>query len=61
MLPNPAESLQATVDEPAETEAPEVPFLFGCALWVPTFAVVLYVVLRLFGHGSRPTAEQEPG
>lgn len=31
--------------ESTEAEAPEVPFLFGCALWVPAAAVLLYFLM----------------
>ena len=33
-----------------EPEAPpDVPFLFGCALWVPVFCVLLYFFLKFLG------------
>ncbi|TNF29370.1 MAG: hypothetical protein EP329_15890 [Deltaproteobacteria bacterium] len=39
------EALSAeTIEQPPAdpTDAPQVPFAFGCALWVPVFAVLLY-------------------
>ncbi len=48
--------------DPTRTEQPEppsdaaspMPLAFTCAVWVPTFAVVLWFMLRLFG--PRPLA-----
>jgi len=55
---DPAATTEAPADVPPTAEAPPVPWLFGCALWVPAFAAILYVMLRAFG--SRPLSEPEP-
>lgn len=40
---------ERTGTEQPDEAPPEIPWLFGCAIWVPTFAVILWVMLRLFG------------
>ena len=35
---------------PAEPPPPDVPPIFACAIWVPTFAVVLWFMFRLFNR-----------
>ena len=35
-------------------EASPMPWVFTCAVWVPTFAVVLWIMLRLFGPRAEP-------
>jgi hypothetical protein len=49
---------------PVDTDVPEtstVPWMFGCALWVPAFAAILYVMLRAFGpRPDLPEPEETP-
>ncbi|MBW1876721.1 MAG: hypothetical protein JRJ84_00010 [Deltaproteobacteria bacterium] len=56
---DPVATTEVPGENPAVPEAPQVPWLFGCALWVPAFAAILYVVLR--GFGPRPDPEFEEG
>lgn len=47
----------------APSDVPEVPFAFGCALWVPVFAVLLYFFTMFLrprisvDHGASPSED----
>ncbi len=41
-------------------EATPVPWYFTCAIWIPTFAVILWVMLWFFGARGRPSLPEVP-
>ncbi len=53
-----SDPLTATSEEPAAP--PDVPFAFGLALWIPTFAVILWAMLKILQPRSVP-ADPHPG
>lgn len=44
--PDPGEAHEAVADTPVEASPP--PLILGVMLWIPTFAVVLWMMWRLF-------------
>jgi len=61
---DPVATTEAPAEEPAVPEASPVPWMFGCALWIPAFAAILYVMLRTFGPRpdlSEPKPEEGGG
>jgi len=50
----------APAPEPV-VEPPPVPMLFTCAIWAPTFAVVLWFMLRLYGPRGVVKVDEDEG
>lgn len=55
---------EQTLQTEPEIQGPDMPFLFGCSLWVPVFAVLVYFFMWFLRprpqYGQQEQPEDEP-